>query len=180
MVGAGALVLCWEAEGPGPVQLGQRRLQWNLTAAPQRLWGGQDNNRAEVFPAVHGKRMRDNGHELKQERFSLGWGIPFSPCGQSGGASGHSKQLCSACPWRFSRPGWIKPWAKWCVGWSETPHTLTQPLFWRCLRTYASPFCTCMATCPPLSSWVKNREDFLSGKESSWHLCTLLLLLFWM
>lgn len=56
----------------GLFSLGQRWLQWSLTAAPQHLWGGQQNDRAGLFPAVHSRRMRDNGRDLKQERFSLG------------------------------------------------------------------------------------------------------------
>lgn len=37
--------------------LGLRWLQQSLTAAPQHLWGGQQDDRAGLFPAAHGRRL---------------------------------------------------------------------------------------------------------------------------
>ena len=78
MVGARALILCGEAEGPGLVQPGAEMASVEPDSRPQDLWGdGEQDDRAGLFPAVHSGRTRENGQELKQERFSLGLRHPF-------------------------------------------------------------------------------------------------------
>lgn len=63
------------AEGRGLVQPGaETAFEKKLTAAPQHLKGGQQEDEAGLFTVGHGGRMRHNGHQ----KFRLDVRKPFS------------------------------------------------------------------------------------------------------
>lgn len=56
----------------------EKRWLWgHRTAACSYLWGGYGEDRARLFTVVHGRRMTDGGHKLKQQKFRLVTGKSF-------------------------------------------------------------------------------------------------------
>lgn len=51
---------------------GENTAVGGLTAACPYIWRGHWGGRYRISTAVHGRRMRGNGYDLKQERFILG------------------------------------------------------------------------------------------------------------
>ena len=67
----------------------------------------EDENR--VFLEVCGRKVRDNGHELKSGGSSLVEEDVFSWSREA--QHGNSEKCYSFWPWRLSRPSWTKPWS---------------------------------------------------------------------
>lgn len=80
---------CLVGEGFGSFGLKKR---WLAGAAPQHLWGAIDG--AGLFTAVHGRKMGDNRHNLKEVTFRQGIRKSFSLGGQTGISPRWLGRLC--------------------------------------------------------------------------------------
>ena len=92
-------------------------LQGDLLAAAQHLMGGKWEDGARLFTEVHGERIRDSIHKLKQGRLQLDVGKKISPWEKSSSRAGCPENnlkwssLRHLHSWSFLRPIWKKFWA---------------------------------------------------------------------
>jgi len=106
--------------------LGERRLQGDLIAAFQYLKGADKQEGSHLFERVDNSRTSGNGFKLREGRFRLDVRGKFFTMKVVRCWNRCPERLWMPCPQRYSRPGWMGPWAAWscikCGGW------------WPCLR----------------------------------------------
>ena len=69
--GAGTLTPCREAREGGLTQPGEEMGLGGPDSSFPVSWGGYQEDGAKLFTVRYGRRMRGNGHKLKQEKFRL-------------------------------------------------------------------------------------------------------------
>ena len=89
------------------------RLLGDLIAVLQYLKGPYKQEGCQVFERVDDSKTRGSGFKLKEGRFKLAIRWMFFIRRVVRCWNSCPERLWMLCPWRYSRTGWMGPWAAW-------------------------------------------------------------------